>query len=156
MVETTTPTTATQTGVRSWRPLRIMIVVTLVLITLQVALGEIVGAGGNYPSTGTPINSIGDLITAMSNAAGPMIFVHVGNGLLILIAALGTLFLALRYHKRSETTAVVLGFVAVILALLGGYVFADSDFQNGGGIILMVNSALGAYAFFFLALYYTK
>ena len=133
-----------------------MITVTLILITLQIFFGETVGAVASYPSTAVAINSIGDLISAMSSAAGPIIFVHVFNGLLILLAAIGTLMIAMRYHKRSETTMAVLGFISVIIALMGGFIFADSDFANGGGIILMVNGALGAYAFFFLALYFTK
>jgi hypothetical protein len=140
---------------RPWRPLRLMIVATLLLITLQVALGEVVGAG-NYPTTGSSINSLSQLISAMYSAAGVMIFVHVGVGLTILLAAIGTTILARRYHKASETRSSGLGVLCVIIALLGGYVFAVSDFQNGLGILLMVNAALAAYAMYFLALYYTK
>jgi hypothetical protein len=46
--------------------------------------------------------------------------------------------------------------MCIILALIGGYFFAASDFQNGLGILVMVNAALAAFAMFFIALYYTK
>lgn len=133
-----------------------MIVVTLVLITLQIVLGEIVGAAATYPTTGMAITSIGQLISVMNSTAGVVLFVHVAVGILILIAAIGTAMIARRYHKPAETRAVGLGILCIILALIGGYIFAASDFQNGLGIILMVNAAIVAYAMLFIALYYTK
>jgi len=39
--------------------------------------------------------------------------------------------------------------------VLGGFVWASSDFANVGGMDLMENAALGAYVFLFLALYFT-
>jgi len=145
-----------QTGsiqARSWRPLRVMLVVTLLLITLQIALGEIVGAVATYPSTAVPITSLGGLISALLTAAGPIVLVHVANALLILVAGIGSFALALRYHKRSVTISAVLSLVSIVVAVLGGYIFAVSDFANGGGILLMVNGALAAYALLFITLY---
>ena len=136
--------------------MRLMLVATLVLISLQVALGEIVGAVANYPTTAVPINSIGALFSAMYSAAGPMIFVHASNGILILLVSIGNVILSRRYHKRSETTSTIAGLVSVAVALIGGYLLAVSDFTNFGGVLLMINSALASYAFFFIALYYTK
>ena len=102
------------------------------------------------------IGSIGSLLSAMWSAAGATIMIHALWGLLVLLMAIGTTPIALRYHKRSVTATSVLALVSMVLAVLGGLVWAASDFSNGGGIALIVNGALGAYAFFFLALYYTK
>ena len=85
-----------------------------------------------------------------------MIFVHATNGILILLVSIGNVILSRRYHKRSETTSTIAGLVSVAVALIGGYLLAVSDFTNFGGVLLMINSALASYAFFFIALYYTK
>lgn len=141
---------------RSWRPLRVMITVSLIVIIVQLFFGEIVSAVAVYPATAVQLNSIGDILSAMNTAAGPILLVHAFFGLFVFLAVLGTTVTALRYHKRSVTRSAVLSLVSIIVALLGGYVWASSDFSNGGGILLMVNGALAAFGLLFLTLYYTK
>lgn len=141
---------------RSWRPLRLMIVVSLVVIVLQVFFGEIVSIVVDYPTTPVQLNSIGDVISAMNSAGGTVLLVHGFFGLFVFLSVLGTTVSAVRYHKRSVTRAAVLSLVSIIVAVLGGYVWASSDFSNGGGILLMVNGALAAFGLLFLTLYYTK
>jgi len=147
---------ADSAAVRSWRPLRVMITVSLVVMIVQLFFGEIVSAVAVYPATSVQLNSFGDIISAMSSAAGAILLVHAFFGLIVFLSVLGTTVVALRYHKRSVTTAAVLSLVSTVLAVLGGYVWASSDFSNGGGILLMVNGALAAFGLLFLTLYYTK
>lgn len=141
---------------RSWRPLRLMIVATLVVEVLQFTFGEIVSASANYPATPVPINSISQLFSAISSAGGTILFVHAFTGLFLFLMVVGTLAIAVRYHRRNVTNSVALGVLSMLIAVLGGYVWASSDFSNGGGILLMVNGALAAYSFLFIALYYTR
>jgi hypothetical protein len=133
-----------------------MLTVTLIAITLQVVFGFIVGGIANYPSTATSISSIGDLLSAMWSAAGPSIMLHAFWGVLVVLMGVGTTRIALRYHKRNVTATSALGLVSLVVALLGGFIFASSDFVSGGGILLMVGGVLGAYAFLFLALRFAR
>ena len=130
-----------------------MIVVTLVMATLQFAFGEVGSAAATYPST--VASSIGGYVSALLSA-GPLLAFHALWGILLLLAALGTTAMALRRHKRSLATSSILGLVATIIAVLGGYLWVASGFNNGVGILLMVNGAIGLYAFYFISLYYTK
>lgn len=133
-----------------------MVTVSLVVIIVQLFFGEIVSAVATYPATPVQLNSIGDVITAMNSAAGAVLLIHAFFGLIVFLTVLGTTVTAVRYHKRSVTRAAVLSLVSIVLAVLGGYIWASSDFSNGGGILLMVNGALAAFGFLFLTLYYTK
>lgn len=141
---------------RSWRPLRVMITVSIVTIIVQLFFGEIVSAVAVYPTTSVQLNSVGDIISAMNSAAGSVLLVHAFFGLFVFLSVLGTTVVALRYHKRSVTRAAILSLLSIVIALLGGYLWASSDFSNGGGILLMVNGALAAFGLLFLTLYYTK
>ncbi len=136
--------------------MRLMITVSLVVIIVQVFFGEIVSAAAVYPSTPVQLNSVGDIISAMNSAAGPVLLVHAFFGILVFLSVLGTTVAAVRYHKRSVTRAAALSLVSIVVALLGGYLWASSDFSNGAGILLMVNGALAAFGLLFLTLYYTK
>jgi hypothetical protein len=133
-----------------------MLVVSLVIVIVQVFFGEVVSGSATYPAASVQLNSIGDLITAMNSAAGPALLVHAFFGILVLLSVLGTAVIAVRYHKRSVTVSALLSLVSVVLAVLGGYVWASSDFSNPGGVILMVNGALGTFGMLFVTLYYTK
>jgi len=63
---------------------------------------------------------------------------------------------SLRYHRRSVKIAAVLGLITVIIAGLGGYLFVLSGFSNGGNSMQMGGTFEFAFAFYFIALYYTK
>jgi hypothetical protein len=136
-----------------WRRIRVMIVVTLVMATLQFMFGEIGSFTASYPSSVG--GSVLGYLTALMSAS-PVLAIHALWGILLFIAAIGTTVLSFRAHKRSVTTSSALGLISTIIAVLGGYIWVSSTFSNGGGILLMVNGAIGLYAFYFIALYYTK
>ncbi len=80
---------------------------------------------------------------------------HGVEGFLILLSAFGVLILALRYHRRSVKVAAGLGLLFALIAGLAGD-FVLSGFSAGGSSMQMGGSYLGAYAIYFIALYYTK
>lgn len=49
-----------------------------------------------------------------------------------------------------------LGLLAMLSSALGGYLFVMSGFADGGASAQMGGSFIGAYACYFLTLYYTK
>jgi hypothetical protein len=63
---------------------------------------------------------------------------------------------SLRYHRRSVKIAALLGLFSVAVAGLGGYLFVLSGFTDGGNTMQMGGGFLGAYAFYFITLWYTK
>ena len=128
-----------------------MLAVTLVFLTLQVVFGFIVGGVAVYPSQAVNFGSIGDLLSAMWSAAGPSIMLHAFWGVLVVLTGAGTAAISLRYHRRRLTTVTILGLLSPLIALLGGLLFALSDFVSGGGILLMVGGVIGAYAFLLAA-----
>ena len=130
-----------------------MLVVTLVMATLQFAFGEIGSSTANYPTTVE--SSVAGYVAALL-AASPALLLHAMWGILLLLAAIGTTAMSLRRHKRSLTTSSLLGLVSSLIAVLGGYLWVSSGFSNAGGIIMMVNGGIGLYAFYFIALYFTK
>jgi len=77
----------------------------------------------------------------------------------ILLSILAVVVLALSFVWSKSTgvrIASVLGLIMVISAAIGGYLFAISGFSNGGNSAQMGGSFIGAYAFYFIALYYSR
>src|SRR5208337_135690 len=141
---------------RSWRRLRVMLAVTLIALTLQVLIGLYVGGEANYPVTPANIGSIGGILSAMSSAAGPAILLHAFWGVLVLLMGIGTAVIARRFQNASVTISSFAGLFSLLIALLGGLVFAVSDFASGAGILFMVIGAIASYAFLLLTFYFTR
>jgi uncharacterized protein YybS (DUF2232 family) len=133
-----------------------MLAATLILLTLQVVLGEAVAIIANYPAAPVAIGSVGSLLSAMWSAAGSALIIHAFLGVLVVLAAIWTTIVAVHYHRRSVSTTTALALVSLLLAIIGGFIWVSSGFANGGGMDLMQNAALAAYVFLFLALYFTK
>jgi len=133
-----------------------MLAVILFAITLQTLLGGAVSGIATYPATTVSITSIGGLVSALSSAGGPALLFHASLGVLIFLMGVGAALAALRYHKRSVIATTTLGLAMITLAMTGGFLWASSDFTNTVGVTLMGSMATFAYAFLFLALYYTK
>jgi hypothetical protein len=140
-----------QIQARSWRPLRILLALTLILLTLQASTGGYVaGAGGFTAAIGLPL---GGILSALSLASPPVIW-HAFEGILIIILAAATAVLSLRYPKRGVKGYAILGLVATLIAAVGGYLVVSTG--PGPADALMSNGFLGTYAFFFMTLYSTK
>jgi heme A synthase len=140
---------------RSWRPLRISVAITLILLTIQGWTGDVVNIFVTTSPTPTVSQSLGGFFQAVVNG-GPLLIWHGMEGILILLSAIGVLVISLRYRRRSAKIAAALGLFFVLSAALGGYLFVLSGLMNGGNSAQMGGSFIGAYAFFFLTLWYTK
>jgi heme A synthase len=140
---------------RGWRPLRISVAITLVLLTIQGWTGDVVNLFVTTSPSPTVSQSFGGFFQSVVNG-GPLLIWHGAEGILILFAAIGVLVISLRHRRRSVKIAAALGLFSVIAAALGGYLFVLSGFMNGGNSAQMGGSFIGSYAFFFLTLWYTK
>jgi hypothetical protein len=140
-------------GMGSVRPLRLSIVATLLLLTLQGWFGDFV----NVFVTTTPTASVSyaDITTAIFNQGAGLIL-HALIGFLIFFAGIGALVVAHRHKIRNVTIATALGLLAVLSAGIGGILFVTSGFSAGGSSMQMGGSYIAAYALYFIALYYTK
>jgi len=140
---------------RSWRPLRLSIVVTLILLGIQAWTGDFVNVFVTTSPATNVSQSVGGFFSAVMDG-GLFLIWHGMEGFLILFSAIGVLVVSLRYHRRSVKIAAVLGLITVIIAGLGGYLFVLSGFSNGGNSMQMGGTFEFAFAFYFIALYYTK
>jgi hypothetical protein len=138
---------------RSWRPLRLSIVATLILLTLQLWTGDFVNVFVTTSAASAPSQSIGGFFQAVMDG-GLLLIWHGMEGFLILLSAVGVLAVSLRYQRRSVKIGAALGLVAVVVAGLGGYLFVLSGFTAGGNTMQMGGASTGAYALYFITLYY--
>ena len=140
---------------RSWRPLRLSIVVTLILLGIQGWTGDFV----NVFVTTSPATSVGQSVGGFFQAVlngGLLLIWHGMEGFLILLSAIGVLVVSLRYQRRSVKIGATLGLITVLVAGLGGYLFVLSGFSAGGSSMQMGGAFEAAFAFYFVTLYYTK
>ncbi len=145
----------TPPGRAEWRRLRILIVVTLVLLTVQGWFGDSVNLFAIPTIPVTVDQSAGGVLTAMVNV-GPTLIIHAFNGIIVLAVAAIVLALSLKSKPRSIQVPAILGLVMVVSAIIGGVLFVLSGFSNNGVSAQMGGSFIGAYAFYFIELYYAK
>jgi heme A synthase len=139
----------------SWKPLRLSIVATLVLLTLQGWTGDFVNVFVTTSTKNEVSQSLGGFFQTVVDQ-GPFLIWHAMEGILIVLSGIGVLVVSLRYKRRSVRLASALGLLFVLLAGLGGYLFVISGFSQPGSTMQMGGSFLGAYAFYFITLYYMK
>jgi hypothetical protein len=140
---------------RDWRPLRLSAVATLILMGIQAWTGDFVNVFLTSAFSTTVGQSIGGFFEAVLGN-GPFLLLHGMLGFLVLLSAIGVLAVSFRFHRRSVRIAAVLGLVFIIVAGLGGYLFVLSGFSAGGSSMQMGGAFLGAFAMYFILLYYTK
>jgi hypothetical protein len=140
---------------KSWRPLRLSIAATLILLTLQGWTGDFVNVFVTTSPANTSSQGLGGFFSAVMDG-GLLLIWHGMEGFLILFSAIGVLVVSLRYRRRSVKVGALLGLVAVVVAGLGGYLFVLSGFSAGSSTMQMGGASIGAYALYFITLYYTK
>jgi hypothetical protein len=105
------------------------------------------------------VNTFADAYQALQSVGWPasLAIVHAVGGILILLLTLGIVVVAFRRTKsRSVRVASFLGLIAVLSAVVGGYLFVFSGFLANGNSAQMGGSFIGAYAANFLVLYFSK
>jgi hypothetical protein len=134
------------------RTLRASIVIVIVLLTAQGWTGDFSNLFATFP-TGHVAFAMGGFLQAVS-ASGMLVVFHAIEGALLIVLAFVVLALS-SVHKIARGFA-LLGALAVVSAAVGGILFVFSGFQNNANSAQMGGSFIGAYAFYFLALYSTK
>ena len=136
-----------------WRKLRIVTVVTLVFLTVQGWFGDTVNLF-TVPAPGPSLDVSAGFQAVLSANATLIIHAFIGPGLLGL--ALVVLAFSLKAKPRNVRVPAILGLVMIVSATIGGVLFVLSGFSNNGVSAQMGGSFIGAYAFYFVELYYAK
>jgi hypothetical protein len=138
-----------------WHRLRLLIVATLVLLTVQGWFGDTVNLFAIPTSPVAVESSASGVFQAIVNV-GPTLLIHAFIGLAILALGIVVLSFSLKSKPRNIQIPAILGLVMVISAIIGGTLFVLSGFTNNGVSAQMGGSYIGAYAFYFIELYFSK
>lgn len=153
----TAPRTPPQPG--GTRALRTLVVLTLVGLTVQGWLGDEVNLFGAPPNgTPPPAASLNGFVGAVASLH-PALFLlwHTVEGVVLVALAVAVIVCAFRCSASTGVRAwSVLGLLTMVSAAVGGYLFVMSGFTDGGASAQMGGSFIGAYASYFLTLYYTR
>ena len=142
--------------IQSVHRLRILMVVVLVILTVQGWFGDTTNLFVTTSSASTIPFSLSALIPRILSY-GPILIWHAAEGFLLLILSLITIALAFAWSKKTSVRLMtILGSIMIISAAIGGLSFVASGFTAGGSSAQMGGSFIGAYAFYFMALYFTK
>jgi hypothetical protein len=139
----------------SWHRLRLLIVATLVLLTVQGWSGDTINIFMIPTTPPTVEQSASGVLQAIINN-GPTLIIHAFIGIAILAFAIVILAFALREKPRNVQIPAILGLAMVVSAIIGGILFVLSGFSNGANSAQMGGSFIGAYAFYFIELYSAK
>ena len=138
-----------------FKSLRMMVTITLILLTLQYEFGMAINLSPNLPE----LAPFGFSLTEISDAlhlAGPMALVHAGLGSLLTLLSILILFLSLRSKIRSIQVLGSLSFLTMLVAMIGGILFTLSGFQADHYSMAMASNFILTFIFNFLELYYLK
>ena len=141
------------------RRFRVLLVVTLVILSVQGWFGDFVNIFV-APSTGVtpPAFSIAGFLGALESLPNSFFPLwHAFEGIFLVGLAVAVFALSFVWSKaRAVRIASGLGLLAVISVAIGGFLFVMSGFSNGGNSAQMGGSFIGAYALYFVTLYYAK
>src|SRR5579864_9108557 len=141
---------------RSTRRLRILLVIMLVILTIQFWFGETTNLFVTTSSTTSIPFSLNAIVQTIASN-GPILIWHAYEGFFLLILSLASIGLSFKWSgKRSVRITSILGAVMMISAVIGGVTFLLSGFTAAGSSAQMGGSFIGAYAFYFMELYFTK
>ncbi len=127
----------------------------LILLTVQGWFGDTVNLFAVPTSPVSVETSATGLLTAVLDV-GPTLIIHAFIGIAILAIAVIVLAFSLKSKPRNIQIPSILGLVMVVSAIIGGTLFVLSGFTNNGVSAQMGGSFIGAYAFYFIELYYAK
>jgi heme A synthase len=139
------------------RKFRILVVVTLVILTVQGWFGDTVNIF-YAPSSGItpPPFTLGGFLQTVESLHFPLIW-HAFEGITLVVLSVVVFALSFTWsNARSVRICAGLGLLMVVSAAIGGFLFVMSGFSNGGNSAQMGGSFIGAYAFYFMSLYYAR
>ncbi|MDV3277514.1 MAG: hypothetical protein LYZ69_03485 [Nitrososphaerales archaeon] len=137
------------------RALKLATILNIILLAVQAWTGDVVSLFGAFPSGA--VNGIGGFFQSLqASGPGPLATFHGVEGLIVIILSVAIAALSFRSKARSVRIVSLLGLFFVLAAALGGFEFVFSSFLNNGNSAQMGGAFLGAYAMYFLVLYYSK
>ena len=138
----------------SLKPLRILLIATLILLFFQYESGITVNFAN--PASIAPFDfSIVAFLNAL-NGVGSVALIHAIVGGLLLLLELVNMVMALRSKVRSAQVYGVLSFITMIFAAGGGLYFVLSGFQSDNASHAMATNFLLSFVLLFLELYAIK
>jgi hypothetical protein len=127
----------------------------LIGLTIQGWLGDFVNLFAVFPN-GTVGHALGSFFRAVKDA-GNMEVAHAILGALLLIFAIAILVIAFRgIVSIGARICAIIGLIAILSAAYGGIAFVFSGFKSNGNSMQMGGSFIGAYASYFLVLFFNK
>lgn len=139
------------------RSFRALLVMVLIVMTIQGWFGDTVNIFVVPPTGITPPAFSTAAFFQTVQSYGFLLIYHTGEGFALVVLGVIAAALAFKWSpKRSVRICAILGLIAVISAAVGGYLFVLSGFSNGGNSAQMGGSFIGAYALYFMTLYYAK
>ena len=141
------------------RKLRVLIVVTLIILTVQGWFGDVVNIF-LAPATGESASSfpfsLSGFLQGVYSLGFPLEY-HAFEGMLLVALSIAVLALSFKWSgAKSVRICAIFAAFFVFSAALGGFLFVLSGFSDGGNSAQMGGSFIGSYAFNFIALYYAK
>src|SRR2546428_2412675 len=138
----------------NWRNLRIIIVATLIALTVQGWTGDATNLFSMFPTGGVE-QSLNGIFNGVVTT-GFLLVWHAFEGIAIFALSFIVLAFSIKAKPKSIRICAILGLVYVVVAGGGGLLFVLSGFTNNGNSAQMGGSFIGAYAFYFMELYYAK
>ncbi len=138
-----------------FKSLRVMVIITLILLTIQYELGMVINFSPNLPE----LPAFGFSLMKISEAlhqAGTVALAHAVVGSLLTLLSIFTLVLSLGSRIRSVQIFGSLGLLSLALAATGGVLFTLSGFQNDDYSLAMASNFILSFIFYFLELYLLK
>ncbi len=129
----------------------ISIIIILILLTLEGISGNWVNLFVIFPTNITN-TSPGNLFAIAYNTNSLIAF-HIILGIFLVFAGGFVLVYGLKIKDRYLTIVLIIGLVMILSAIMGALLFVFSGFTDGMSSGQMGDSMIGAYAFYFLALY---
>ena len=138
-----------------FKSLRVIVVITLILLTIQYELGMTINLSPNLPE----LAPFGFSLTKISDAlhlAGPVTLAHAVLGSWITLVSILILILSLRSKVRSVQIFGSLSFLTMLVAMAGGILFTLSGFHEDHYSMAMASNFILTFIFNFLELYFLK
>jgi hypothetical protein len=138
-----------------FKTLRVMVVITLILLTIQYELGMVVNLSPDLPENPPLGFSLITILDAL-HLAGPLALAHAGLGSFLALLSVLILILSLKVKIKGVKLFGSLGFLTIILATISGVLFTLSGFQADHFSLAMGSNFILAFISYFLELYLLK
>lgn len=138
-----------------FKTLRVMVVSTLILLSVQYELGMYINLSPNLPEL-APFGFSLMKISEALHLAGPVALAHAVLGSLLTLLSTLNLIFSLKSRIKSVQIVGGLGFVTMLVAMAGGILFTLSGFTEDHYSLAMASNFILTFTCYFLELYVLK